>query len=1101
MKNKIKVLGFIALAAIIGFSMTTFLTGCGDGSGTTDVPVTGVSLNQSSISLTVGGSETLTATVAPKNATNKAVTWSTSNETKATVAANGKVTAVAVGTAIITVTTKDGRQTDACTVTVSDGSGNQTPAAADFTVSGSSHIFDGNPKTVSITPKQGKSGGTITIYYNGAPTAPSAIGSYTVTFDVAAATGWNAATGLSAGTMKISEQTANSQTPTAADFEIGNLSQTAGSVTAVTIAPKAGKSEGQITIYYNGAATIPQTAGTYTVTFDIAAALGWNAVTGLSAGTLEIAARTVTSIEITANPKRTTYNLNEDLDTTGMVVTATFNDNSTQEVTGYDISGYDKLRTGNQIITVSYGGKTDTFTVNVILLSLPTVTAPTASPSAGTYFTAQNVTLSTTTSGAAIRYTTDGTEPTTSSTLYSGAISISETTTIKAFAVKDGMNNSTILEAVYTVPSSITQLTENTWADGNLPTSSDEQWFKFSATAGTQYIHISFGTLTYMRVQVYDSSGNTVGRETELYSGIRSVSRTVMVGQDYYIKVRPFTSSDSGTYRITFNTTLNPPGTVITPLTENTWADGNIPTSSDEQWFNFTATAGTQYIHISFGTLSALYVQVYDSSGTAVRSETYFSSSNNISISRTLTIGRDYYIRVRPLSSYSGTYRIAFNTTHNPPGTTTTTLTENTWADGNLPTSSDEQWFNFTATAGTQYIHICFGTLTYMRVQVYDSSGAAVGSVSYLSDTRSVSRSVTEGQEYYIRVWTYSSYSGTYRIAFNTTFAPPGTTTLTENTWADGNLPTSSDEQWFKFSATAETQCIHGGFGTLTSMRVQVYDSSGVAVGSETWLSSNTRFVSRSVTAGQEYYIRVWSSSSYSGTYQIAFNALPAPPGTAITMLTENTWADGNIPTSSDEQWFKFTATAETQCIHVSFGTLQYLYVQVYDSSGATVGSQTNLSSSNNVFRTVMVGQEYYIRVRPYNSSYSGTYRIGFNATPCPPGTTITTLTEENTWANGNIPTSSDEWFKFIATAETQYIHVSFGTLSALYVWVYDSNGNTVGSELSSMLSSTNNRYASRTLTVGQEYYIWVLPYSSSYSGTYRIAFNESVSSPQLWGR
>jgi O-glycosyl hydrolase/uncharacterized lipoprotein NlpE involved in copper resistance len=93
-----------------------------------------------------------------------------------------------------------------------------TPTPADFIISGLSQIYDGSPKTVSISPNQGKSSGVITIYYNGAEAAPSDIGAYAVTFDVAAATGWKAASGLSAGTLEITEQIVNPQpsTPAAA---------------------------------------------------------------------------------------------------------------------------------------------------------------------------------------------------------------------------------------------------------------------------------------------------------------------------------------------------------------------------------------------------------------------------------------------------------------------------------------------------------------------------------------------------------------------------------------------------------------------------------------------------------------------------------------------------------------------------------------------------------------------------------------------------------------------------------------------------------------------------------------------------------------------
>lgn len=81
------------------------------------VAVTGVSLNKSSTSIKVGKTETLVATVAPSNASDKSVTWSSSDTTVATVS-NGTVTGVKAGSATITVTTTDGNKTATCDVTV-----------------------------------------------------------------------------------------------------------------------------------------------------------------------------------------------------------------------------------------------------------------------------------------------------------------------------------------------------------------------------------------------------------------------------------------------------------------------------------------------------------------------------------------------------------------------------------------------------------------------------------------------------------------------------------------------------------------------------------------------------------------------------------------------------------------------------------------------------------------------------------------------------------------------------------------------------------------------------------------------------------------------
>ncbi len=87
------------------------------GSGQISVSVAGVSLDKTEIVLVEGSNQTLTATVEPTNATNKGVTWSSSNNEIATVN-NGVVTAVKEGTATITVTTAEGGKTATCKVTV-----------------------------------------------------------------------------------------------------------------------------------------------------------------------------------------------------------------------------------------------------------------------------------------------------------------------------------------------------------------------------------------------------------------------------------------------------------------------------------------------------------------------------------------------------------------------------------------------------------------------------------------------------------------------------------------------------------------------------------------------------------------------------------------------------------------------------------------------------------------------------------------------------------------------------------------------------------------------------------------------------------------------
>ena len=81
----------------------------------------------------------------------------------------------------------------------------------------------------------------------------------------------------------------------------------------------------------------------------------------------------------------------------------------------------------------------------------PAAATPTFSPAAGTYTSAQTVTISDGTTGATIYYTTNGTTPTTASTVYSGPISVGSTETIEAIATATGFSNSSVATATYTI--------------------------------------------------------------------------------------------------------------------------------------------------------------------------------------------------------------------------------------------------------------------------------------------------------------------------------------------------------------------------------------------------------------------------------------------------------------------------------------------------------------------------------------------------------------------------------------------------------------------------------------------------------------------------
>lgn len=131
-------------------------------------------------------------------------------------------------------------------------------------------------------------------------------------------------------------------------------------------------------------------------------------------------------------------------------------DGSTPDNNSTQYNGAITVSVTTTIKAIAYNGEDHSNVATAAyVIELPTVATPTFDPVAGTYAGAQTVTIACATEGATIYYTLDGEDPTTESDVYSIPITISETTTVKAMAVKDNYNNSAIATATYNITAAV----------------------------------------------------------------------------------------------------------------------------------------------------------------------------------------------------------------------------------------------------------------------------------------------------------------------------------------------------------------------------------------------------------------------------------------------------------------------------------------------------------------------------------------------------------------------------------------------------------------------------------------------------------------------
>jgi hypothetical protein len=187
-----------------------------------------------------------------------------------------------------------------------------------------------------------------------------------------------------------------------------------------------------------------------------------------------------------------------------------------------------------EAIAVASGFSNSAVASAAYVINLPAAT-PVIAPAGGTYSSAQSVTVTDSTAGATIYYTTNGTTPTASSTVYSGAITVSASETIEAIAVASGFTNSAVASAAYviTLPAAATPVISP--AAGTY--SSTESVTITDSTAGATIYYTTNGTAPTASSTKYSGAITVSASETVEAIAVASGFSTSAVATSAYVIV------------------------------------------------------------------------------------------------------------------------------------------------------------------------------------------------------------------------------------------------------------------------------------------------------------------------------------------------------------------------------------------------------------------------------------------------------------------------------------------------------------------------------------------------------------------------------------
>ncbi|MGA3047488.1 MAG: chitobiase/beta-hexosaminidase C-terminal domain-containing protein [Terracidiphilus sp.] len=374
------------------------------------------------------------------------------------------------------------------------------------------------------------------------------------------------------------------------------------------------------------------------------------------------------------------------------------------------------------------------YTITPVQQTLP---APTFTPPAGPYSSSQSVTISDTTAGTTIYYTTDGSTPSTASTVYSGPITVNTTETLEAIATKAGFTNSPVAIAAYTITPVEQTLPAPTFAPPAGSYSSSQSVTISDATTGTTIYYTTDGSTPSTASTVY--SGPITVSTTETLEAIATetnYANSPVAIASYSIGSGPASLAVCGVSSILAGPSSPPSGAVVVPAGDNSaltpnYANPGFSVPNTTFWFEpGIHTLGTGiYSQIQPGQ-GDVYIGAPGAiiSGQNINQSAFDGTAANVTIE---------YLTVQDFTSAEGemvvnhdggsNWTIAYNTIQNNTGGAGVGLGPNTAVTSNCLTNNGEYGFS-SLCSGSGCDALTGGpanvTLANNEISLNDSAGA-----------------------------------------------------------------------------------------------------------------------------------------------------------------------------------------------------------------------------------------------------------------------------------------------------------------------------------------------------------------------------------------